>query len=74
MFRSQAQPCYPESGHPDGCFPDSPRTPSPFSCWIAGGLDRLRPEDLAGREPQPGQRPSRPSGGGAERRRSKRNR
>lgn len=49
MFRHQAQPCYPEPSQPDACFPDNTRTPSPFSCFIAGVLDRVGPEDPAAR-------------------------
>jgi len=63
MVRHQAQPCYPEPSQPDACFPDNTRTPSPFSCFIAGVLDRVGPEDPAARAPQTGQRPPRPKRG-----------
>jgi hypothetical protein len=56
MSRRPAQPCYPEPGQPEGCFPDDARTPSPFACWLASGLDRLRPTD---REPAARERPAR---------------
>ena len=45
MFRSQGQPCYPEPGQPEGCFPAHARTPAPFQCWLAGVPDRLSPPD-----------------------------
>ena len=34
MFRSQADPCYPESDQQDGCFPDNAALPSRFMCWL----------------------------------------
>jgi hypothetical protein len=55
MFRSQSQPCYPEPGQPEGCFPDNARMPSPFQCWLTGVSDRLSPKDA---EPA---RPKRPA-------------
>jgi len=56
MFRSQSQPCYPEPGQPEGCFPANARPPSPFQCWLDSVSDRLSPQD---REPATPQRPSR---------------
>jgi hypothetical protein len=58
MSRRPAQPCYPEPGQPEGCFPDDARTPSPFACWLASGLDRLGPNP-ANREPATRKRPAR---------------
>jgi hypothetical protein len=58
MSRRPAQPCYPEPGQPEGCFPDDARTPSPFACWLASGLDRLA-SNPANREPAARKRPAR---------------
>jgi hypothetical protein len=58
MFRSQAQPCYPETSTPDGCFPDNSASPSPFKCWLDGMPSRTSPED---RDAVPAKRPSRPA-------------
>jgi hypothetical protein len=67
VFRSQADPCYPENSQQDGCYPDHAALPSRFMCWITGqagsGSDRperdgkmprSRPADLAaiGRRPR----------------------
>ena len=47
MFRSQADPCYPETSQQDGCYPDNAARPSRFLCWITGQADSAqvgRPE------------------------------
>jgi len=49
MFRSQADPCYPENGRPDGCYPDNAPLPSRFMCWVVESVDRAaaRGDDTA---------------------------
>ena len=60
MFRNQAQqPCYPEPGQPEGCFPDNARTPSPFQCWLDGVSDRLSSQDRGSSGPAAPKYPSR---------------
>jgi hypothetical protein len=39
VFRSQADPCYPENSEQDGCYPDNAALPSRFMCWITGQAD-----------------------------------
>jgi hypothetical protein len=65
VFRSQADPCYPENSQQDGCYPDNAALPSRFMCWITGQGGPSRPErdgkmprgraaDLAALDPRPG--------------------
>ena len=65
MFRSQADPCYPETSQQDGCYPDNAALPSRFMCWITGQADpgqservgktpRRRAADLAALDPRAG--------------------
>ena len=44
MFRSQADPCYPETSQQDGCYPDNAALPSRFLCWLTGQAGSDRPE------------------------------
>jgi hypothetical protein len=47
VFRSQADPCYPENSQQDGCYPDNAALPSRFLCWLTGQADSTqdgRPE------------------------------
>ncbi len=55
MFRSQADPCYPESGQQDdGCYPDNAALPSRFMCWIIGSPGQAGPwkRDRGGEGPR----------------------
>jgi hypothetical protein len=70
VFRSQADPCYPEDSQQDGCYPDNATLPSRFMCWITGQAGpgqagpgqperggktpRRRPADLAALDPRAG--------------------
>jgi hypothetical protein len=65
VFRSQADPCYPETSQQDGCYPDNAALPSRFLCWLTGQADSGRPErdgktprgraaDLAALDPRAG--------------------
>jgi hypothetical protein len=67
VFRSQADPCYPEDSQQDGCYPDNAALPSRFMCWLTGQADSgdARPErdgkkprgraaDLAALDPRAG--------------------
>jgi hypothetical protein len=65
VFRSQADPCYPENSQQDGCYPDDAALPSRFMCWITGQTGSGRPErdgkmprsraaDLAAPDPRAG--------------------
>jgi hypothetical protein len=65
VFRSQADPCYPEDSQQDGCYPDHAALPSRFMCWITGQADPGQPErggkkargraaDLAALDPRAG--------------------
>jgi hypothetical protein len=67
VFRSQADPCYPENSQQDGCYPDNAALPSRFMCWITGQADpgfgrperdgktpRRRGADLAALDPRAG--------------------
>ncbi len=53
MFRSQAHPCYPESGQQDGCYPDNAAVPSRFMCWVTGSPGQAGPR----RRERGGERP-----------------
>ncbi len=44
MFRSQADPCYPENSQQDGCYPDNAGVPSRFMCWITGQAGSGQPD------------------------------
>jgi hypothetical protein len=65
VFRSQADPCYPEDSQQDGCYPDHAALPSRFMCWITGQAGpggpardgkkpRGRAADLAALDPRAG--------------------
>jgi hypothetical protein len=43
MFRSQADPCYPESAQQDGCYPDNAALPARFMCWLIGSPGQAGP-------------------------------
>jgi hypothetical protein len=51
VFRSQADPCYPENSQRDGCYPDNAALPSRFMCWLTESLDRAPAR--GGADPQP---------------------
>jgi hypothetical protein len=55
VFRSQADPCYPDNhSEQDGCYPDNAPLPSRFMCWLAGQADPAqvgRPE-RGGKKPR----------------------
>jgi hypothetical protein len=44
VFRSQADPCYPETSQQDGCYPDDAALPSRFMCWLVSQTSSGRPE------------------------------
>ena len=44
MFRSQADPCYPENSQQDGCYPDNAALPSRFMCWLIGQAGSGEPD------------------------------
>ncbi len=54
MFRSQADPCYPESDRQDGCYPDNAPLPSRFMCWVTGSPGQAGPRrrDRGGESPR----------------------
>ncbi len=54
MFRSQAHPCYPESGQQEGCYPDNAALPSRFMCWVTGSPGQALPRrhDRGGERPR----------------------
>jgi hypothetical protein len=54
MFRSQADPCYPESDQQDGCYPDNAGLPSRFMCWLTGSPGQASPRgsDRGGDRPR----------------------
>ena len=51
MFRSQADPCYPENSQQDGCYPDNAALPSRFMCWFIGQASSGQP-DRGGERPR----------------------
>ena len=60
MFRSQADPCYPESSQRDGCYPDNAALPSRFMCWLidqAGSGQASSGQRSSGQPDPDGKRP-----------------
>jgi hypothetical protein len=53
VFRSQADPCYPQDSQQDGCYPDNAALPSRFMCWLTG---QAAPAQV-GRPERDGQKP-----------------
>jgi hypothetical protein len=51
VFRSQAEPCYPENSQRDGCYPDNAALPSRFMCWLIGQAGSGQP---GSGQPDPG--------------------
>jgi hypothetical protein len=51
VFRSQAEPCYPENSQRDGCYPDNAGLPSRFMCWL---IDQAGSGQASSGQPDPG--------------------
>jgi hypothetical protein len=55
VFRSQADPCYPENSQRDGCYPDNAALPSRFRCWLTSQADSSQAD--SGQPDRGGERP-----------------